>query len=112
MDLKQGESGDGDAPPGDSADSIVARFARAAVNVWRRISGDGPLFGYMSPAGRHRHRCPECGTVWEHDDPPPMKSPLPGRHTCPNAACPTAGAGRPCRERYYGPEPPTAGCSG
>ncbi len=35
-------------------------------------------------AGRHRHKCPVCGTVWEHGE---ECGAVPGAHTCPKPGC-------------------------
>lgn len=69
---------------------------------------------YSSPPGRHRHQCPDCGAIWEHED---VCSELPFRekilaHSCPQYPKCRGLASKP----YTGAEPPTktgdAKCSG
>lgn len=51
---------------------------------------------YVSPTGRHRHRCPECDFVWEHSDDCYGDQ---DRHVCP--CC-----GECVFYRYHGTRPP------
>jgi len=49
---------------------------------------------YKSPSGRHRHKCPKCGVIWEHD-----AIPLRVAHTC-------LDCGGVTFEKYFGAEKP------
>ena len=47
----------------------------------------------------HKHKCPECGLVWEHpNDGAPTKKVYDEAHLCP-------GCGTDQREKYFGPQP-------
>jgi hypothetical protein len=53
------------------------------------------------PPGRHRHQCPQCHTVWEHDN----ESAVRDAHRCPSSECgffekPTS------YRKYVGDDPP------
>jgi hypothetical protein len=73
---------------------------RERLYVWRMTAWAYLTFGYVSPAGRHRHKCPECGAVWEHDDRPWFMIP-PDYHDCPNGH-----RMAPPKFKYYGREAP------
>lgn len=62
--------------------------------------------GYADRPNWHRHQCPECGTVWEHENPPEddvsteaERDLYRSRHKCPGCGCGE-------RWRYTGPLPP------
>ena len=47
----------------------------------------------------HKHKCPDCGLVWEHpNDGAPTKKVYDEAHLCP-------GCGTDQREKYYGLQP-------
>ena len=56
---------------------------------------------YKSPEGHHRHKCQDCGTVWEHSD---RMAGNEAAHHCPSCKVELEGGWF----RYEGPEAPDA----
>lgn len=68
---------------------------------------------YRSPDGLHRHKCPECGAVWEHPDSLMWDCRITEdefrrlRH-CPNCNHYKSRIPGGTTDKYSGPEPPSA----
>jgi hypothetical protein len=67
----------------ESADEIT-RTARNRRARERREAKKHTGAVYSSPAGSHRHKCYECGTIWEHSDACHGDR---SAHDCPNPEC-------------------------